>query len=1027
MYKFFSLFLLCFWSALSAQTNTVTWEISVPIQEGTDDVEEQPDGWIYGNSTDIELTEDTGAEQLIGLHFKGVNIPDDATVEGAYLQFTCDEVSTGACNLSIQTEATGNASAFDFDTSFHLADKNLSATQISWSPEDWLLEEASGPLQRSPDLTTLIEELRSLPDWQVGNAINIIISGTGQRTAEAFEGNAAAAARLVITLSTEVSTGNLSDVFINELMPANEVFTDEVGERDDWFELYNANDFAVSLEGIFLSDDALDLQKWQITSPLFIPAQGFQLFWADDSPEQGANHLPFKLNSSGEILYFSQIQNEELVVIDSVSYPETPENVSYGRSEDGAEDWVLFAEYSPEASNNGSLQFLNAEVTLSPPGGYYPNSLPVNMTCSDPAAEIRYTTDGSVPTATSTLYTNAVFINEPTNLRATAFKPGFASNSSDNEFYLVNAEHDLPVVQVSINPEHLWDAEEGIYITGSNGSGGYCSEEPRNWNQDWERPVSVGYYTPEGEEAFRLDADIKIGGGCSRGFSMKGLNFFFRDGVKVEYPLFGQTDIDEFKRFKLRASGNDFSSTFLRDATIQALLYNQLDIDQMAYEPVVVYLNNEYWGVYGLREFYNRHYIASHHNVDEDNLDYMKQPYYWPDLKEGDTEAWDELMDYVSSNNLGNAQQYTWVDERIDINEYINYHATQIYVANYDWPANNVGIWRSRDGGKFRWLLYDLDLSSAFGFFTPSFADYDAISHATNTIGDSWPNGSQSTLLLRRLLVNQSFRNEFVQRYCTIAQTIFQPERTEHYIDSLKQRIQPEMNSVMNKFNNAPASWQMWFSNPAGGNFTEWNNNINDFKNFFSNRLSFTLENFENKFGYTGHYTLSINTNEDTPGKVLFHDNEMEIPLQHSAEYFNNIPIRIKAVADPGYIFVRWSETGVTNPELNFVASSARTLTPIFAPDGTVSTEEAARVLPAVEIFPTIADEVLYLKSENNLTSNTKLRFLTAAGQVLDSYETELLPGILHSLSISHLQEGIYFVEVKQGAVCSVLKIVVQR
>ena len=236
----------------------------------------------------------------------------------------------------------------------------------------------------------------------------------------------------------------------------------------------------------------------------------------------------------------------------------------------------------------------------------------------------------------------------------------------------------------------------------------------------------------------------------------------------------------------------------------------------MAYEPVVVYLNGEYWGFYGLREKYSKHYVESHHGVDKDSIDLLKNPYSAIEIKEGDAIAWDELTSFIEDNSMQNLINYDFVNSRIDINEFMNYNIGQMYAANYDWPANNVTVWRDRNNGKFRWMLYDLDISSGFGEWTPSNAQFNAINHATTINGDPWPNNPQSTLFLRKIIQNEFFQNEFAQRTCTFGQTIFAPERTEYFIDSLTARVASEIPSLINKFDNVPADWYMWNSNAVG-------------------------------------------------------------------------------------------------------------------------------------------------------------------------------------------------------------------
>ncbi|MDC3253622.1 CotH kinase family protein, partial [bacterium] len=728
-------------------------------------------------------------------------------------------------------------------------------------------------------------------------------------------------------------------------------------------------------------------------------------------PEQGSNHVPFKLNSGGETVFISQKQGDELVVLDKITFGALSENISFGRASDGEDNWVLFGNYTPNESNNGSELFLDATVDFSIEGGYYSSGTLLALSSSDPTTEIRYTIDGSIPGQNSLIFNNAITLNSTTLVRAQAFKPGYISNVQNEEFYLINNTHELPVVQITIDPKFLWDEQEGIYISGENGITGNCSDfVPRNWNQDWERPITIRYFEPGGSEAFRFDAGIKIAGGCSRGFAMKPFSIFFRES-KIEYPLFDQLIIQEFKRLKLRMSGNDHPLTMVRDASIQALLYGQVDIDMMAYEPVVVYLNGEYWGFYGLREKYSKHYVESHHGVDKDSIDLLKNPYSAIEIKEGDAIAWDELTSFIEDNSMQNLINYDFVNSRIDINEFMNYNIGQMYAANYDWPANNVTVWRDRNNGKFRWMLYDLDISSGFGEWTPSNAQFNAINHATTINGDPWPNNPQSTLFLRKIIQNEFFQNEFAQRTCTFGQTIFAPERTEYFIDSLTARVASEIPSLINKFDNVPADWYMWNSNAVGGNTTTWNNNLNNFKIFWDDRLDNVLSNYEDYFDYSGHFNLNINYDEMTNGTVVLHTNEMKIPFQYNGKYFDEVPIRIKAIPKDGYYFLHWQETLDTNSVINFSSSTDVVLTPIFLENGTVGNTDLNEKT-VFEVNPNPANSTVYLNYNNSRYADLEIRVFNVIGKevfVKNITSGELNQQIL--IDVRKWTRGVYIIK----------------
>ena len=56
----------------------------------------------------------------------------------------------------------------------------------------------SSEKQRTADLSPVIQEVIAQPDWQEGNALVLIITGSGQRVAECYDGDPAGAPTLCI-------------------------------------------------------------------------------------------------------------------------------------------------------------------------------------------------------------------------------------------------------------------------------------------------------------------------------------------------------------------------------------------------------------------------------------------------------------------------------------------------------------------------------------------------------------------------------------------------------------------------------------------------------------------------------------------------------------------------------------------------------------------------------------------------------------------------------------------------------------
>jgi hypothetical protein len=170
------------------------------ITDATDDVEETSGGVVTNSSTDLELVYDnsTTGNQIVGVRFRNIRLPKGSVVSNAYLQYTTDEISSSATSLSVRAEDTGNSLPITTEAK-NLSVRSVTSASATWTPAAWdAAGEASGD-QRTPDLKAIISEIIARNGWAEGNAMTFLITGTGKRTARAFEHSPATAAKLIIT------------------------------------------------------------------------------------------------------------------------------------------------------------------------------------------------------------------------------------------------------------------------------------------------------------------------------------------------------------------------------------------------------------------------------------------------------------------------------------------------------------------------------------------------------------------------------------------------------------------------------------------------------------------------------------------------------------------------------------------------------------------------------------------------------------------------------------------------------------
>jgi len=680
-----------------------------------------------------------------------------------------------------------------------------------------------------------------------------------------------------------------AQIKINEIMSSNSSdTTDKEGESADWIELYNESDTAVELGNWAITDDQDDLLQWVFPDISIGPKQFVLLFasgknWKDSSEL----HTNFKISKSGEYI---GLTNSSGQLIDELQAIEIPTDVSYGRFPDGSNQLVFFTNTTPRASNNPPLEIISVAADL--PSGAYDEPQSVSLFSSNSVVEIRYETNGDEPTAKSRLYTSPIKVaerqleenrisdipstplvgpeNSPlplfvwqqpekqykgTMLRYAAFKKDTLVSPIYTRSYFIDpqfaARYSYPVLCISTDSLHLFDFEKGIYVPGIEWKKDSLQWWPRgNYHlkgEEWERPASFTYFDKQGEVQWEADAGLRIRGNGSAAMPQKSFNVFFKNRYgqsELDYPLFDYGNTTTFKRFILRNSGGDFNKTHFRDVCLQSLLI-PLDIDIQRFQPVITFINGEYWGIYNLRDKYDKYYIANAYDVDPEEVNILN---VCGVVDDGDNADYLSLMHYIKASDMSTKVAYDYVAERVDIDNFIDYQIAEIYFANYDWPCNNKKLWKTNEkGSKWRFLIYDLDFSFGDDLSKPTL---NSLEHATST-ENTWPFCECSSSMFRGLLQNDSFQKKFVDRFVMHLKTTFEKEHVLQRIVTFKTLYEPEMQEHINR----------WF---YPSNLSSWDYHINFMREFAAQRPCemeqhlldfFDLENLA--FDCTQRYTGS--------------------------------------------------------------------------------------------------------------------------------------------------------------------------
>lgn len=667
---------------------------------------------------------------------------------------------------------------------------------------------------------------------------------------------------------------------------------------------------------------------------------------------------------------------------------------------------LLFVLVLPTGSN---LLFAQNEPTFSLPPGFYQQAVNVYITPSISSNIIRYTLDGSDPVVTSTQYIGVVSITSTKVLRAREFNQNVIAGKIVTGTYFINVSTALPVFSLSTNPGNFFDNDYGIYVLGDSAD----PNEPyygANYWQDWERPVHVELFDTNGL-GFSIDAGVKIFGGWTRSYGQKSLAIFARNIYgygKINYKLFNDLPIEKFESFLLRNSGNDWQHTLIRDA-LSSKLMDGSGIDKQAYRPVVVFLNGVYWGIHDLREKINEHFFASHYDVHKDSVQIVEPN----KTLSGVNADYKALYNFISSNNMANPGSYAYVKTKMDVDNFIDYFVAEIYLANTDWPGNNIKVWRGSYLDKWRWVMYDTDFG--YGLYDQQGYLHNTLAFATAVNGPEWPNPAWSTLMLRKLLENFNFRNNFINRYADFRNTRFTYPNVSSRITELK-------NAITSEISRHSARWNQF--NPTG-----WNTNVQRIFIFANQRLNYMDLHFIQKFSLPGMKEVNIYINDTAMGQVKLNSLTLTTP-SWKGSYFMSVPLKIIALPKPGYQFVKWEGTAAsTEDTITVTLTDNLNATAVFQVDNTTGMsdnlgQEVPSTFSLSQNYPNPFNPTTVIQFSVPYTTKVMINLYNLLGKEIRTLVNKEYNSGIYELEVNgdNLPSGVYFYRISAGNFSAVKK-----
>jgi len=476
---------------------------------------------------------------------------------------------------------------------------------------------------------------------------------------------------------------------------------------------------------------------------------------------------------------------------------------------------------------------------FSVPEGIYDKPFTLEIQAPDGYA-IHYTTDGSIPTVHSRRYKKSITIHPYKNrnkdlvsistslawfqpygqqkhvvpIRARCFKDGVGYGKVKNVIYStpnISQHIGFQVVHILMESDSLFSQERGVYVLGkkyySNKTrAATFSLEGKPWfaypgnfsesGKNWRRPAEFILMDLSGKTLFEQSVKLGLHGNISRALPQKSIRIMADSligNAVIHYPLFNELPVDRFKNILLRGYSDD--NVMFRDVLVQQMA-KCIGLNIQEFNPVVVYINGNYWGIHNIREKIDANYFASRYSSSLDRIDILVYENKKMNLqfgKEQSLQSFNELIDFIMENSLADEKAYQAVCSQMDIDNFIDYMIVETFFANNDWLDNNIRSYKIEyptgsmteqnvEIGKWKWQVFDFDNAIEL---PPSTNMFERIKNdfAEHLISP----------LFFGLMENSEFKEKFLTRYKFVIQHYFNSEKLLKQIDIFEKQYQNEI------------------------------------------------------------------------------------------------------------------------------------------------------------------------------------------------------------------------------------------
>jgi CotH kinase protein/Lamin Tail Domain/Secretion system C-terminal sorting domain len=760
-------------------------------------------------------------------------------------------------------------------------------------------------------------------------------------------------------------TVKAQDLILNELLVRNNlVYVDENQSSEPVIELFNRSTAVIQLNEYALSDKFLLSTKFMLPSQNLAPGQYVMVFLDDLNQLTPSIHSNFKLGTLDTLFLFRNgaLQEQINPVAQAL-------NVSFGRFPNG---FGSFQYQNPSVGNSNQLGIANFPTAPNSTTIAGNTTIGTAITLSG-TSNAHYTFTGVSPISTSPSYISPVPLPNP-NLNtnkwsiiptnpSTTFPIGeytesrandrgwvppagnqsklslfracnfYANGIKSDEFVLPQftqvPAYNLPILSITCDSLDLFSNQTGIYVFGNSAEANYLIDD-----KSMERLAHLHYFNADGSLNQKLKVGIRISGNGGRNSAQKSLRV--RTNKKFEsgdFILNGKA----LSKFSIRNSGHSMFCVG-RDY-LGHEISKTVDLEQANPNLVVVYINGEFWGLQDLREVVDQDVLGKDLKIKKSEIVILNNVF---DVQDGTTSVpndFRELVNWTDANPLVQNQNYQYIADKVDIDNFIDFYCTQIFLGNTDFPTTNIEFWRVENVyGTSKWRFKIKDLDGIFG------GNCDTVIRTINTITYNLQTSNSSWIragkLFRNLLTNTDFKLKFSIRMADILNSNFKPQTILPTLLQYQQDINVTRTEHVNRWGYPSTSLTLAGRLVEIPSLSKWDEIYLGLDKFYRRRARSQRNHIIDYCIYTDSINVELNVNDMNKGVVQINSLLVDsfltgantIVYPWNGEYFQNVNNSLIAAARIGHKLQSWSD-GLTAANRNLTALTDQVLTATFIPN----------------------------------------------------------------------------------------------